>query len=140
MRCNIEIVKKGDIKEFDNVKIEVVESVHGYYFKMKEKGFPKENIGFVIDDGKSRAYYCGDTIAFYNEIKADVVLVPICGHSVVMEPDIAVEFCQEINPKLVIPIHYDSHKHPLGTDKFEQEIKKTNLNYKILKNKESIEI
>jgi|APSaa5957512622_1039677.scaffolds.fasta_scaffold86703_2 L-ascorbate metabolism protein UlaG (beta-lactamase superfamily) len=136
----VEIVKVGDVQEFENIKIEVVKAVHGYWFEMKDKGFPKENNGFIINDGDLKVYHCGDTISFYNEFKVDVVLVPICGHGVVMEPDIAVAFCQEINPKLVIPIHYESKKHPLGTDKFEEEIKKSGLNYKILGNSESVEI
>lgn len=136
----IETVKVGDIKEFDNIKIEVVKAVHGYWITMKEKGLPEENNGFIIDNGKLRVYHCSDTLCFRNEIKADVVLVPIYGNAVVMEPAVAVAFCQEINPKLVIPIHYDGPTHPQGTKKFEEEIKKTNLNYKILKNKESIEL
>jgi L-ascorbate metabolism protein UlaG (beta-lactamase superfamily) len=135
-----ETVKIGDVKEFDDIKIEVVEAIHGYNVMMEDSGFPKENNGFVIDDGKLRVYHCSDTICFRNEIKADVILVPISGHAVVMEPTVAVEFCQEINPKFVIPIHYDSPKHPRGTEKFEEEIKKTNLKYKILKNKESIKV
>ena len=137
---NIDVVKEGDIKEFNGIKIEVVEAVHGYNVNMKDKGFPKENNGFVVDDGKLRVYHCSDTICFRNEIKADVVLVPICGNAVVMEPRVAVAFCQEINPKLVIPIHYDGPTHPQGTERFEEEIKKTNLDYKILKNKESLEV
>lgn len=135
-----DIVKIGDIREFDNIKIEVVKAVHGYLVEMKDEGFPKENNGYLIDDGKSRLYHCSDTICFRNENKADIVLVPICGHAVVMEPGVAVEFCKEINPKIVIPMHYDSENHPLGTEKFEEEIKKIDLNYKILKNKESIEV
>ena len=135
-----ELVNIRDIKEYDEIKIEIVEAQHGYLPRMDEKSFPRDNNGFIIDDGKTRLYDCGDTICFNNDIKSDIVLVPISGHGVVMEPDVAVEFCQKIKPKLVIPIHYDGPKHPQGTDKFEEEIKKTNLNYKILENKESIEV
>jgi len=136
-----ETVKIGDVKELGNIKIEIVRADHGVCpSTMKPGSLPKENNGFVIDDGKLRLYHCGDTIAFLNETKTDIILVPISGHGVVMEPLVAVEFCQRMNPKLVIPIHYDSDKHPKGAEKFEEEIKKTNLKYKILKNKESIEV
>ena len=135
-----ELINIKDIKEYDRIKIEIVKAQHGYLPAMGDKGFPKDNNGYVIDDGEKILYDCGDTLSFQNKIKADIVLVPISGHAVVMEPLVAVEFCQAINPELVIPIHYDSPKHPRGTDKFEQEIKKTNLNYKILKNKEHIEV
>lgn len=136
-----EVVKEGDIKEFGDIKIEVVKAIHGCCPAVGgPAGIIKENNGFIIDDGKLRTYHCGDTLVFYPEFKADVIFVPICGHGVVMEPDIAVDFCKLFNPKLVIPVHYDSEKHPMGTDKFEEEIKKTDMKYKILKNKESIEI
>lgn len=134
---DMEIVNEGDVKEIDRTKIEVTKAVHGYHPMMEYT--PKGN-GFIIDDGKIKAYHCGDTIAFYNEYKANIVFVPICGHGVVMEPDIAVAFCQKIQAKLTIPIHYDSEKHPLGTEKFEQEAKKEGLNYKVLQNGESIEV
>jgi len=137
----VEVINEGEIKEFNNLKIEAVKAIHGCCPALgSAAGMPKENIGFIIDDGNLRAYHCGDTIAFYSDFKADVVFVPICGHGVVMEPDIAIDFCNLIKPKLVIPIHYDCSLHPLGTKEFEKQIKKTDLNYQILKNKESIEI
>ena len=137
----IETVKVGDIKEFDNIKIEVVKAIHGICPVNKNPdGVPKENNGFIIDDDEIRAYHCGDTIAFYPDFNVDILFVPICGHGVVMEPDIAVDFCGLFESKLVVPMHYDSPNHPKGTEKFEEKIKNTNLNYKILKNNESIEI
>lgn len=136
--CN-EVHTGDEIKE-DGIKIKVVKAVHGYTPSI-EKSLPiKESNGYIIDDGKIKVYHCGDTVAFENDSEADVILVPICGHGVVMEPLVAIQFCQIINPKLIIPMHYDSEKHPLGTDKFEEEIKKTDLKYKILKQGESIEI
>jgi len=137
IKCNE--VKVGDTIEEDGIKIEVVKAMHGYLPIMKGR-FVKGNNGYIIDDKKIRVYHCSDTICFENDIKADVVLVPICGHGVVMEPLVAVAFCQAINPKLVIPMHYDSEKHYMGTDRFEEEVKKTDLNYKILKPSKSIEI
>ena len=128
----IEIVEEGDVKEFDNLKVEVVKAIHGRCPDL-------ETNGFIVDDGSIRAYHCGDSLDFDPDFKANVIFVPICG-GVVMEPNAAIDFCKLFEPKLVIPIHYDSELHPIGTEKFEEEVKKTDLKYKILKNKESIEI
>jgi len=128
-----EIIPPEEEKTIDNIKITGVRSQHGPL----PNGKPAPDvIGFLIDDV---AYHPGDTIYLIEKPYADVVFVPICG-TVVMDPEEAVRFIDDINPKLAIPIHYSNSKYPLGTDKFEQEIKKTNLNYKILKNKESMEV
>lgn len=133
-----ELVKTGDVIEEDSVKIEVVKAVHGYIPKMG-KGYPKDNDGYIIEDGL-RIYHCSDTICFENEFKVDVILVPICGHGVVMEPRVAVEFCEAINPRLTIPIHYEGVHHPNGFEKFEEEARKVNLKYKVLEDGESVEL
>jgi L-ascorbate metabolism protein UlaG (beta-lactamase superfamily) len=135
---DVTVVKEGDVNEFDNIKIETTKAVHGYWFLMKDKPLPKPN-GFIIRDSTSSVYHCSDTIAFYPQYQADIVLVPICGHGVVMEPDIAVEFCLEMNAKLAVPMHYDNDKHPLGTERFETYSKEKGLNYKVLNNGESFE-
>ncbi|MFH1276716.1 MAG: MBL fold metallo-hydrolase [Candidatus Woesearchaeota archaeon] len=136
---NVVIMKEGKINIYEDIKIEMTKAIHGYYFAMKDAPLPKPN-GFIVKDTKISVYHCSDSIAFYNDYQADVILVPICGHSIVMEPDIAVEFCLEINAKLAIPMHYDNNRHPQGTEKFEKFANKMSLNYKVLKDGESIEI
>ena len=137
--CKVTIMKEGEIKNIGNIKIEMVKAIHGYHPWMKDAPLPKSN-GFIIRDNKTSIYHCSDTLAFYNKYQADTVLVPICGHGVVMEPDIAVEFCLEIKPKLTIPMHYENDKHPKGTEKFENIAQEKGLNYKVLKNGESVEV
>lgn len=138
VKCNL--VKVGDKVKEGNVEIDVVKAIHGFLYLMRDKGLPKENNGFVIKAEGKTVYHTGDTIAFWTEIRPDVVLIPVCGHGVVLEPLNATEWAIMLEAKLVIPMHYDGPKHPLGTDKFEEEIKKTDLKYKILKNGETIEV
>ena len=133
-------VKDGDILEFGEVKVEVVHALHGYYVKMSESGYPKENVGYIIDDGKNRLYHASDTIMFKNYPKADIILLPICGHAIVMESDVGIEFAEYVKAKLIIPCHYESPKHPLGTERFEKIVKERGVNYKVLKNGESLEL
>jgi len=135
-----ELIAIDEERAFGNVKIRAVPALHGYNVNMKDKGYPKDNNGFLITDTITSVYHCSDTICFENKTKADVVLVPICGHAVVMEPDVALEFCSAINPKLIVPMHYHSDKHPLGTEKFEELAQKASVDYKVLKEGEEIEL
>ncbi|MCK4589752.1 MAG: MBL fold metallo-hydrolase [Nanoarchaeota archaeon] len=134
------VMEESDKKDFDGIEIEMTKAIHGYLPAMKDTGYPKESNGFIIRDGKTSVYHCGDTLSFEHNYKADVVLVPICGHAVVMEPLVAIEFGEEMGAKLIIPMHYDSDKHQMGTEEFERLAKEKGINYKILKNGESIEI
>jgi L-ascorbate metabolism protein UlaG (beta-lactamase superfamily) len=136
---NVTVVDEGDIKELGNIKIEVVKGIHGYHPWMKENPVPKVN-GYIIRNSKTSVYHPGDTLSFYNEFNVDVLLAPICGNGVVMNPEVAVEWGIMMNVKLLIPIHYESDKHPQGTEKFKAYAKDKELNYKILKNGESTEL
>ena len=128
-----EILNPGQERIIENIKITGVKSKHG---DLPSGNLAPEVIGFLIDD---KIYHPGDTVYLKEKPYADIVFVPICG-TVVMDAKEVVRFVKEIKPKLVIPIHYSSPVYPATTDEFEKEIKKTNLNYKILKNKESIEV
>jgi L-ascorbate metabolism protein UlaG (beta-lactamase superfamily) len=128
-----EILEPNQERIIDNIKIKGIKSIHGHL----PSGKPAPDvIGFLIDNV---AYHPGDSLYLEDKPYADVVFVPICG-TVVMDGKESIRFVEEIKPKLTIPVHYSNEKYPTGTDKFEQEIKKTNLNYKILENKETIEV
>ncbi len=133
-----QIVKTGEVLDFDDIKVEVVKAVHGYIPTLKGGKEIKENIGYIINDGVNRAYLTSDTICFDNNYKADVVFVPVCNHGVVMSPFEAALFAQETGAKLVVPVHYDNPKYPVDLDVVKKEFEKQGLNYKILKFKESI--
>lgn len=135
-----QIVKAGDVLNFNDLKVEVVKAVHGYMPFLKGGKEIKENVGYIIDDGVNRAYLTSDTICFDNDYKADIVFVPVCNHGVVMGPFEASLFAQETGAKLVVPVHYDNPKYPVNLDLVKKEFEKQGLNYKILEFKESIEV
>ncbi len=136
----VTVMRDEEVKKIGKVEIQMIKVVHGFLPRMKTGGFPKQANGFIVRDQKTSVLHCGDTICFPHNYKTDLVLVPVCGHGVVMEPLVAVEFCMDINPKLTIPMHYDSDKHPQGTELFERFAKEKGLKYKVLKPGESVEL
>jgi len=134
------IVKEGDILNVDNIKIEVVKAAHGYIPALKHGKEIYENIGYIVDDGRNRAYHSSDTVCFYNDYKCSVIFVPVCNHGLVMGPYEASFFAKETEAKLVIPVHYNNPQYPADLKKVEKEFKARGLNYKILEVEESINI
>lgn len=69
-------------------------------------------MGVVIEVGSKRVYHAGDT-ALFSDMKLigasglDVALLPI-GDNFTMGPDDAVEAVKLLNPKQVVPIHYNT--------------------------------
>ena len=134
------IIKQGDIIEKEEIKIEVVNAVHGFLPFLKGGKEANENVGYIVDDGNKRAYFVGDSICFDNDYRCNIIFVPICNHGLVMGPFEAGLFAKETGAELVIPYHYESPKFPGDLDKVKEEFDKQELNYKILELKESIEI
>ena len=68
-------------------------------------------IGVIIDDGEKKYYVTGDTL-YNNDIFEDIqddiyaVFLPINGVGNNMNMNDAKAFCEKINPKFAIPIHY----------------------------------
>jgi L-ascorbate metabolism protein UlaG (beta-lactamase superfamily) len=58
--------------------------------------------------------------------KSEIIFVSICG-TVVINSKEAAKFSQEINPKLTIPIHYDSPNYPVDVNKFVKEMNSYNV-------------
>ncbi len=135
-----QIVKAGDVIDFDGIKVEVVKAVHGYIPLLKGGGEILENIGYIIDDGDKRAYLTSDSICFDNDYKCDVLFVPVCNHGLVMSPFEAALFAKETGAKLVVPVHYDNQKFPADLEAVKMEFEKQGLNYKFLKINESVEV
>ena len=133
-----QVVKEGDTLNLGDIKIEVVKAVHGYMPFLKGENEIKENIGYIISDGKSRIYHASDTVSFKNDYKCDVIFVPICDHGLVMGTYEASLFAKETSAKLVIPIHYDNPKYPVDLNNAKEEFEKQGLNYEILGIGESV--
>jgi L-ascorbate metabolism protein UlaG (beta-lactamase superfamily) len=68
--------------------------------------------GFVVDFGGKRIYFTGDTaltydMKLYGEEGIDVLILPI-GDNYTMGPEDALRCVQFVQPKVVVPIHYDT--------------------------------
>lgn len=134
----IHILKEGDVLNLPQFKVEVTKAVHGYTPLLKGKEI-HENIGFIIDDGKTRAYFTSDTICFPHEYRCDIIFVPVCNHGLVMGPFEAALFAKETGARLAVPIHYDNPKYPVELESVKAEWEKQGLKYKIMDVKETIE-
>ncbi|MDE5539905.1 MAG: MBL fold metallo-hydrolase, partial [Bacilli bacterium] len=126
------IVKEKDIIELDNIKIEVVKAIHGYNPNLKDGKEVLENVGYIIDDGKTRLYITSDTICFNNDYKADVVALPVTAHGLTMSSYEASLFANDLGAKLVLPIHMDNQALPTDLEYMKSNFEKFNINYKVL--------
>jgi len=136
----IEIVKENDVVNIDDIKIEVVKAVHGFIPLLKGGKEVNNNIGYIIDDGKRRAYSTSDTICFDNDYKCNVLFAPVCNHGLVMGPFEAALFAKETGAELVVPVHYHNPKYPADLNEVERHFKENGLNYRIMEIKDSIEL
>lgn len=105
---NIELVKSGDIFNWNGIKITVVEAYNTLDGHSTKKFHKKGvSVGYLVDIGGKTIYHAGDT-DFILEMKefegVDVALVPI-GGTFTMDIEEAVEAVIAINPKFVIPMH-----------------------------------
>jgi L-ascorbate metabolism protein UlaG (beta-lactamase superfamily) len=140
---NPTIIKENECFNIGSIKIEVTKAIHGFLMTMKHSGGEVfENIGFVIDDGKTRLYTTSDTIGFNNNYKCDVLCMPFNGNGLTMGIVDGIYFAKEINPKLIIPIHMQ-HSNPIMNPNIEtlkKSLDAEGLNYKILDVSEEINI
>lgn len=137
------IVKEEDIINIDDIKIEVVHAIHGYLTGFAERNANiLENVGYIIDDGKTRFYTTSDTINFYNKIKCDVIAMPFNGNGLTMGLIDGSDFIKAINPRIVLPIHMEHPNSIMNPDiiKMDHVFRDKNIEYKILKKYESVEI
>ncbi|MFH1544645.1 MAG: metal-dependent hydrolase [archaeon] len=95
--CPITIGQKIELRK---LAIEGITAHHPNSF------FP---IGFLIDSGKEKIYHAGDTdlIDEFDEIKADIALLPI-GGTYTMDLVDGVKATKSMKPKIVIPMHYNT--------------------------------
>jgi len=137
---NINIVKENDVINLDNINIEVVKAIHGYNPLLKNGGEVFENIGFIIDDTKTRFYITSDTICFNNDFKVDVIALPVTGYGLTMTSFEAALFIEELEAKLALPIHMDNEKYPTDKLSMKENFEKFNINYQVLNIEDTIEI
>ena len=101
----------GETYSFDSI---TVNACHAYnIIRMRAPGVPFHpkgfGVGWILESGGKRLYHLGDT-ELIPEMEGigfiDVMLVPISGFYV-MDIDEAVKTVKMIQPKLVIPMHFD---------------------------------
>ena len=91
----------------ENVKGAVVEAVHAY--NISKPFHPKgSGAGYLVQFKSVRTYHAGDTdfIPEMKDIRCDLALLPI-GGTYTMNVNEAVAAVEAINPKVVVPIHYN---------------------------------
>lgn len=134
----VNLVKNGDLVTLDNIKIEVVNAVHGYLPSMKNDSI-KENVGYILDDGSKRVYISGDTMCFENDYKADIACMAVSGHVSMTEYEAGLT-AKAMGVSLLIPVHMESPNHPVQLDKIMATLNKLQVNYKVLNNGEELEV
>ena len=136
----INIIKENDNINLDSINIEVVKAVHGYNPNLKNGGEVFENVGYIIDDDKTRLYITSDTICFNNDYKADIVTLPVTAYGLTMSSYEASLFAKELGAKLVLPIHMDNEKYPTNLEYMKKNFETFDINYKVLEIEESLEV
>lgn len=136
----INIIKENDNIPLDNINIEVVKAVHGYNPNLKNGGEVFENVGYIIDDNKTRLYITSDTICFNNDYKADIVALPVTAYGLTMSSYEASLFAKDLGAKLVLPTHMDNEKYPTDLEYMKKNFKIFDINYKVLEIEESLEV
>lgn len=103
---NIFLVKVGECYKIDDLEFETV-----FSYNINTDFHPKSNgwVGYILVLNNIRYYIAGDTdIVEENiNIKCDVCFLPI-GGTYTMNYLEAFDYCNIINPKVVVPIHYGS--------------------------------
>ncbi|MEG0872413.1 MAG: MBL fold metallo-hydrolase [Clostridia bacterium] len=137
----VSFVKAGDVIDLDKVKVGVVKAMHGYLPAMKGHEV-KQNVGYIIDDGRTRLYITSDTIGFSNEYKCDIIAMPFNGNGITFGIYDGLLFAKDTCAKMILPIHTE---HPNAFMNPDLELLKNSMeemkfSYKILEVEEKIEL
>lgn len=126
---NVKEVREGDKISINDIKIEVVAAYN------VDKPFHKRGVGlgYIIEIEKTRIYHAGDTdrIPEMKEIEAHIALLPI-GGTYTMDVDEASQAAVDINPDIIIPMHYNAIPN---TSANPQALSPENIRVEILKPK-----
>jgi L-ascorbate metabolism protein UlaG (beta-lactamase superfamily) len=103
---DVRFMKPGDRITVEGIDIEAVPA-----YNTNKKFHPKSNgwVGYIFTVNKKRVYLAGDTdrIPEMKDFDVDIALLPVSG-TYVMTAEEAVNAAVDINPKVAIPMHYDS--------------------------------
>ena len=101
---NVRTVRPGDEIEIKNTGIKVIPA-----YNLNKNFHPRVNewVGFVIKTAGVSIYFAGDTdvIPEMKGLKPDIAILPVGGHYT-MGIEEALKAIEDIEPKIVIPMHY----------------------------------
>lgn len=103
---NIETVLPKNQYVFAGLKLETIPAYNIIKpFHPKSAGW----VGYVLEIDGKRIYIAGDTDATKEakEVDCDIAIIPI-GGTYTMDSKKAAEYINELNPEVVIPVHYGS--------------------------------
>jgi len=109
---NIKTIKPGEKITVEGIDVEAVPSYNtNKQFHTKDRKW----VGYIFTVNDQRIYLAGDTdyIPEMKNVKADIALLPVSG-TYVMTAEEAVKAALDIQPKIAIPMHYNSI---VGTEK-----------------------
>ncbi len=121
LKGQVDVVAPGDSREIEGTKIEAVVS-----YNIGKKFHPqgKRWLGFIITVDGVRIYHAGDTdyIPEMKNMDVDIALLPVSG-TYVMTADEAVQAALDLEPEVVIPMHYGDIVGELAdAEKFAQNL------------------
>lgn len=113
-------VEAGDRLEFGPLRVEVTPAAHG---ASRRGADHTDALGYLVDDGRARAYFAGDTELFDGMAELvgaglDIALLPIWGWGPTlgtghMDPRQAAAALRLLGPRLAVPIHWGTYT-PVG--------------------------
>ncbi len=102
----VKVVKPGDKLNVDGIEIEAVPA-----YNQNKKFHPRKNdwVGYIFTVGGKRIYLAGDTdhIPEMKNFRCDIALLPV-GGTYTMTAEEAAQAALDIQPKVVIPMHFGS--------------------------------
>ena len=121
----------------------MVPAFHSSSFEGQYMGMPA---GIVVEFGGTRVYNTGDTCVFGDMkliaelYQPDVMILPVGGHFT-MDPFEAKKAIELVQPKIVIPVHYNTWPPlEIDIDKFKHEVEsELKVKVQVLKLEESFE-
>ena len=118
-------IAPGEEKTINNIKIKAISAynIDKINPDTKKPFHPKEDkkVGFMITIQGVSIYHTGDSdlIPEMNDLKPDILLVPVSG-TYVMTAKEAANAIEKIKPKIAIPMHYGTI---VGSEKDAKEFK-----------------
>lgn len=103
---NLRHIKIGETIRIADIAVEAVPA-----YNTDKQFHPKSahNVGYIVTIDNTRYYHAGDTdvIPDMENLKVDVAFLPV-GGTYTMNPREAATAAEKIQPKIAVPIHYDS--------------------------------